>query len=113
MTSLSRRLERLEAGCQQTKRFSDDRRRLIRQDALRHLSADQLQCLIEARRAVLEGRSLTSSELAAVKALNTATEAACQRAGLALAELKTISPPSLTRPRRYQSSRTNYEREAT
>src|ERR1035438_10687866 len=43
MTSLSRRLERLEAGCRQSFEIAPDRCRLIKQQALQHLTTDQLR----------------------------------------------------------------------
>jgi hypothetical protein len=91
--TLSTRLEKLEANCRQNDALAADRCGLIRQDALRQLSADELRDLLAARRAVESGRTLTDRELAAVKALNSATEVACQRAGMALPEFKTTSPP--------------------
>jgi len=88
MTPLSRRLARLEAGCRQNDGFAADRWRFVRQNALHHLSVDELRCLIEVHQAVLQGRELTSEELAAVNALNTATDEECRKAGITLAEFK-------------------------
>jgi hypothetical protein len=46
MTSLSRRLERLEAGCQQNDEFVAERCRFIQQQAIQRLSTDQVgSCL--------------------------------------------------------------------
>jgi hypothetical protein len=88
MTSLSRRLQCLEAGCRQNDGFAADRCRFIRKAAFQHLSTDQLRCLIEVLKAVPQGRPMTSEEVAAANALNTATEEECQKAGITIAEFK-------------------------
>jgi hypothetical protein len=49
---------------------------------------EELRCLIEVHKAVEQGRELTSEELAAVNALNTATEEECRKAGITRAEFK-------------------------
>jgi hypothetical protein len=56
MTSLSRRLERLEAGCRQSFEIAPDRCRLIKQQALQHLTTDQLRCLIDLKKTPPQGR---------------------------------------------------------
>src|ERR1019366_7529277 len=77
MTSLSRRLQRLESGYRQNDGLASDRRRLIQRQALRHLTTDQLRCLIELKKAPPRGRQLTSEEAAAAEAFNSAVEAEC------------------------------------
>jgi hypothetical protein len=79
---------RLPSGCQQNDEFVAERCRFVQQQANQRLSTDQLRCLIEVYGAVRQGRPLTSEELAAVNALNTATEEECRKAGIALAEFK-------------------------
>ena len=81
MTSLSRRLQRLESGYRQNDGLASDRRRLIQRQALRHLTTDQLRCLIELKKAPPRGRQLTSEEAAAAEAFNSAVAAECQKAG--------------------------------
>ena len=88
MTSLGRRLQRLEAGCRQSFEIAPDRCRLIKQQALQHLTTDQLRCLIELKKTPPQGRPLTSEELAALNALNTAVDLECQKAGIPIAEFK-------------------------
>jgi hypothetical protein len=81
MTSLGRRLQRLEAGCRQSFEIAPDHCRLIKQQALQHLTTDQLRCLIELKKAPPRGRQLTSEEAAAAEAFNSAVAAECQKAG--------------------------------
>src|ERR1035441_11130274 len=50
MTSLSRRLQRLESGYRQNDGLASDRRRLIQRQALRHLTTDQLRGLVELKK---------------------------------------------------------------
>jgi hypothetical protein len=88
MTSLSRRLQRLESGYRQNDGLASDRRRLIQQQALRHLTTDQLRCLIDLKKTPPQGRPLTSEEVAALKALNTAVDLERQKAGIPIAEFK-------------------------
>jgi hypothetical protein len=88
MTSLSRRLQRLEAGCRQNAPVAADRRRFIQQQALQHLTTDQLRFLIELKKAPPRGRQLTSEELAMLNALNTAVDLECQKAGVSQAGFK-------------------------
>jgi hypothetical protein len=88
MTSLSRRLQRLEAGCRQNAPVAADRRRFIQQRALQHLTTDQLRCLIELKKTPPQGYPLTSEELAALNAHNTAVDLECQKAGVSQAEFK-------------------------
>ena len=88
MTSLSRRLQRLEAGCRQSFETAPDRCRLVKQQALRHLTTDQLRCLIDLKKTPPQGRPLTSEEVAALKALNTAVDLERQKAGIPIAEFK-------------------------
>src|ERR1022692_2152129 len=80
MTSLSRRLQRLESGYRQNDGLASDRRRLIQRQALRHLTTDQLRCLIELKKAP-RSRQLTSEEAAAAEAFSSAVAAECQKAG--------------------------------
>jgi hypothetical protein len=86
MTSLSRRLERLEAGCRQSFEIAPDRCRLIKQQALQHLTTDQLRCLINLKKTPPQGRPLTSEEGAVVRAFDTATKEECRKAGITVAE---------------------------
>jgi hypothetical protein len=88
MTSLSRRLQRLESGYRQNDGLASDRRRLIQRQALQHLTTDQLRCLIELKKTPPQGRPLTSEELAVLNALNTAVDLKCQKAGVSQAEFK-------------------------
>jgi len=88
MTSLSRRLQRLESGYRQNDGLASDRRRPIQQQALQHLTTDQLRCLIDLKKNPPQGRPLTSEEVAALKALNTAVDLECQKAGIPIAEFK-------------------------
>src|ERR1700690_3186903 len=88
MTSLGRRLQRLEAGCQQRDEMVADRCRPIQRRALQHLTTDQLRCLIELKKTPPQGRPLTSDELAVLNALNTAVDLECQKAGVSQAEFK-------------------------
>jgi hypothetical protein len=97
MTSLGRRLQRLEAGCRQSSEIAPDRCRLIKQQALQHLTTDQLRCLIELKKTPPQGRPLTSDELAALKALNTSVGLECQRVGLDPTQFKRYSRQA-TRP---------------
>jgi len=92
MTSLSRRLQRLESGYRQNDGLASDRRRFIQQRALQHLTTDQLRCLIELKKTPPQGRPLTSEELAALNALNTAVDLECQKAGVSQAEFKRYQP---------------------
>ena len=82
------RLERLESGYRQNDGLASDRRRLIQRQALRHLTTDQLRCLIELKKTPPQGRPLTSEELAALNALKTATELECKKTGIPIAEFK-------------------------
>src|ERR1022692_3889666 len=86
MTSLSRRLERLEAGCRQSFEIAPDRCRLIKQQALQHLTTDQLRCLIDLKKTPPQGRPLTSEESAVVIAFDTAAQVECRKAGITRAE---------------------------
>jgi hypothetical protein len=86
MTSLSRRLQRLEAGCRQNDGLVADRCRFVRQNALHHLTVDELRCLVEAYEAGRDDREWTSQELAAASALSTALDLECQKAGMTRAE---------------------------
>ena len=88
MTSLGRRLQRLEAGWRQSFQIAPDRCRLIKQQALHHLTTDHLRCLIELKKTPPQGRPLTSEELAALNALNTAMDLECQKTGVSQAEFK-------------------------
>jgi hypothetical protein len=92
MTSLSRRLARLEAGCRQNDGFAAGRCRLIQRQALQHLTTDQLRCLIELKKTPPQGRPLTSEELDVLNALNTAVDLECQKAGVSQAEFKRYQP---------------------
>ena len=69
-TSLGRRLQRLEAN-----------RRFIQQEAFQHLSGHELRFLIDATKALQQGRELTSQEAAAAEAFAAALEQECQKAG--------------------------------
>ena len=86
MTSLSRRLQRLESGYRQNDGNAAGRRRLIQRQALQHLTTDQLRCLIELKKTPPQGRPLTSEELATLNALKTATELECKKASIPIAE---------------------------
>jgi hypothetical protein len=86
MPSLSRRLQRLEASVQRENELAPERCRFISRAALQHLSTDHLRWLIEAKTTGLEGRPLTSQDLAAANALHAAIEAECRKAGVTLAE---------------------------
>lgn len=89
MTSLSRRLERLEAGCRQSDEIAADRCRNIHRAAYKHLPLDQLKCLLAAITSYQQGRGLTSEEAAAAEAFNSAVAVECQKAGFkSLAEFK-------------------------
>src|ERR1019366_1910920 len=63
MISLSRRLQRLEAGCRQN---VADRCRIIQQESFKHLSIDQKKCLLAAMTSY-QHRPLTSEEGAVVR----------------------------------------------
>jgi len=91
MTSLSRRLQRLEAGYRQNDGFAADRCRFIQREAIHHLSDDELRCLIGAKEAQQGGRAWTSQELAALNALKTATEEECRKARITIAEFNRYS----------------------
>jgi hypothetical protein len=82
MRSLSRRLQRLEAGCRRNEEVVADHCRCIRQSALEHLTVDELRSLIGAYKARQEGREYTSPELAALLAFNAAVNLECQKAGM-------------------------------
>lgn len=82
MISLSRRLQRLEAGCRQN---VADRRRIIQQESFKHLSIDQKKCLLAAMTSY-QHRPLTSEEGAVVRAFDTATKEECRKAGITVAE---------------------------
>src|ERR1039457_7117213 len=86
MTSLSRRLQRLESGFRQNDGLASDRRRLIQQQALQHLTTDQLRCLIELKKAPPRGRQLTSEEAAVVIAFDAAAREKCGKAGITRGE---------------------------
>ena len=88
MTSLSRRLERLEVGCRENDRFAADRCRPISSRAFKHLTYDQLKCLQASITSYQQGRPLTSEELAMLNALNTAVDLECQKAGVSQAGFK-------------------------
>jgi len=88
MTSLSRRLQRLEAGCRQSGEIAADRCRPISSRAFKHLSFDQLKCLQASITSYQQGRPLTSEEAAAVLAFDTAAQEECRKAGITLAEYK-------------------------
>src|ERR1035438_989562 len=81
MTSLSRRLQRLESGYRQNDGLASDRRRPIQRRALQHLTTDQLRCLIELKKTPPQGRPLTSEELAALNALKTDRQSDASRRG--------------------------------
>ncbi len=98
MTSLSRRLMRLEANCRQNDAISADRRRLVAQRAFQHLSTDELRCLRAAKVAGIEGRSLADQELRAVKAFEVAVEVERQRIGMDATQVKTVDNRQATRP---------------
>jgi len=79
------RLERLEAslveaGCRQNDRFEADRH-VINQEAIRHLSTDELRLVIDCIEAKKKGRELTSQELAAAEAYAAALETECRKLG--------------------------------
>ena len=93
MTSLSRRLGRLEAGSRESDGIAADRCRCVRRNALAHLTADELRCLIEAHEALQEGREWTSHELAAANALSTAVALECQKADMTRAEFNRYNRP--------------------
>src|ERR1022692_372736 len=78
MISLSRRLQRLEAGCRQN---VADRRRIIQQESFKHLSIDQKKCLLAAMTSY-QHRPLTSEE----GAVDTATKEEGRKAGITVAE---------------------------
>jgi hypothetical protein len=77
MPSLNRRLQRLEASVQRENELAPDRCRSITRAAVQHLSTDELRSALGAKAALQEGREPTSRELAAVRALTTATEVEC------------------------------------
>jgi hypothetical protein len=85
MTSLSRRLQRLEAGCPQSDEVVADRYKLIRHSALDQLTVGELRGLIEADNVLQAGREHTSQEVGALSALNTAVNLECQKAGISRA----------------------------
>jgi hypothetical protein len=91
MTSLSRRLQRLETGYRQSDGLASDRCHFIQREAIRHLSDDELRCLIGAKETQQEGRAWTSQELAALNALKTATEEECRKAQITIAEFNRYS----------------------
>src|ERR1017187_7755283 len=78
MTSLGRRLQRLEAGCRQSFEIAPDHCRLIKQQALQHLTTDQLRCLIELKKAPPRGRQLTSEEAELSLAFDAAAREECR-----------------------------------
>src|ERR1039457_4822502 len=84
MTSLSRRLERLEADCRQK---TADRYRIIQQAINKHLSIDQKKCLLAAMTSY-QHRPWTSEESAVVIAFDTAAQEECRRAGITIAQFK-------------------------
>jgi hypothetical protein len=86
MTSLSRRLERLEVGCRENDRFAADRCRPISSRAFKHLTYDQLKCLQASITSYQQGRPLTSEEAAAGNAFNTATEEESRKTQITVAE---------------------------
>jgi hypothetical protein len=86
MTSLGRRLRRLEANCLQNDGNADGRRSMIQRQALQHLSQDELRCLIELKKAPPRDRQLTSEEVSTLNALKTAVELECKKAGIPIAE---------------------------
>lgn len=88
MTSLTRRLGRLEAGCRQNDEIVADRCRIVRQETYKHLSFDQKKCLLAAITSYQQGRPLTCEEAAVVSAFDTATQEECRKAGISLAEYK-------------------------
>jgi len=88
MISLSRRLQRLEAGCRQSDEIVADRCRNIYKAAFTHLSYDQKKCLLAAITSHQQGRPLTSEEAAVVSAFDTAMKAECEKAGITLAEYR-------------------------
>ena len=81
MTSLGRRLQRLEAGCRQCDEIAADRCRIIHRAAYKHLPLDQLKCLLAAIRSYQQGRPLTGEEAVAAEAFNSAVAVECQKAG--------------------------------
>jgi hypothetical protein len=83
MTSLSRRLERLEADCRQK---AADRCQFIQQAIFKHLSLDQKKCLLTAITSYRQGRPLTSEEAAVVGAFDIATKEECRKAGITVTE---------------------------
>ena len=86
MTTLTRRLGRLEAGCRQDDEIVADRCRNIHKAAFRHLSRDQLKCLHTALISYQRGCPWTSDESAVVAAFDTATREECRKAGIPVAE---------------------------
>jgi hypothetical protein len=86
MPSLISRLQRLEAIGQRENELAPERCRFIGRAALQHLSTEHLRWLSEAKKTGLEGRPLTSQDLAAAEALQTAIGAECRKAGITLAE---------------------------
>src|ERR1039457_3274338 len=86
MTSLSRRLEGLVAGSRQSFEIAPDRCRLSKQQALQHLTTDQLRCLIDLNKTPPQGRPLTSEESDVVIAFDTAAQMECRKAGITRAE---------------------------
>jgi len=85
MSSLSKRLQRLEAGWPRSDEVIADRYKLIRHSALDQLTVGELRGLIEAHDALQEDREYTSQEVGALSALNTAVNMECQKAGLSRA----------------------------
>ncbi len=83
MTSLSKRLERLEAGCRQK---AADRCQVIQQAIFKHLSLGQKKYLLAAITSHRQGRPLTSEEAAVVGAFDTATPEECRNAGVTVTE---------------------------
>lgn len=82
MTSLGRRLQRLEAGGRQSDEMAADHRRFIQQEAIHQMSDDELRLVVEIAKAQQEGRALTSQEMAAgQQAWASALEKVCQKLG--------------------------------
>jgi hypothetical protein len=105
--TLKRRLQRLEASVLRENELAPDRCRFITRAAVEHLSTDQLRSALGAKAALQEGREPTSQEFAAVRALTTATEVECRRAGMTVAEFnRNLAAASA---RRNQIGRTNGE----
>jgi hypothetical protein len=70
----------LEAGGRQQDRLEADRH-FVNQEAIRHLSTDELRLVIDGMEAQRQGRELTSPELAAAEAYTAALETECQKMG--------------------------------